>query len=291
MNLWLRHKNARFLNWEQKLDVASQAEWLEAIADPTIVSSILWPAEPGFPLSGRHYGGRRHAHELNYSNDPARNAAYRKGAIALANRIHEELAGARILVYAPIRGALPIWNAIAGWLPDVAFNVYWPVTSSFVVPRKVANRLELVRLRPLLEDYDVLLYVDEIVSGGMMRGHLNDLAELDIGQDVCIAAVGLADRNGERGLTNINWFRQLEAKGKLLFFAWEGVPSLITEDQKYLLGVHYVDNSLGPHAVPMLNEFGEFYDEKLLFDLEVNAPGGNGDLQANAPSPREGQSE
>ena len=51
-------------------------------------------------------------------------------------------------------------------------------------------------------------------------------------------------------------------------FVWEGCHTLITEDQRFLLGMHYVDYALGPHIVPMLDA-GRWYPDKQAFDAEV----------------------
>ncbi len=48
-----------------------------------------------------------------------------------------------------------------------------------------------------------------------------------------------------------------------------GCDTLITEDQRFLLGVHYADYALGPHAVPMLDETLDFYPERGVFDQAV----------------------
>jgi hypothetical protein len=52
-------------------------------------------------------------------------------------------------------------------------------------------------------------------------------------------------------------------------FIWERCQELITEDQKFLLGIHYVNYDFGPNVVPLLNHELEFFDEKRQFDSEV----------------------
>ena len=59
------------------------------------------------------------------------------------------------------------------------------------------------------------------------------------------------------------------ASGRIERFLWEGCQELITQDQKYLLGIHYVDYSLGPNIVPVLNRERRFFAEKRQFDTEV----------------------
>jgi hypothetical protein len=73
MQLWLRYRRATALAYDERVDVASQAQWRELVLRPQIVSSILWPGEPRFLPAGRSYRHRRHTHEKGYRNEPARN--------------------------------------------------------------------------------------------------------------------------------------------------------------------------------------------------------------------------
>lgn len=125
------------------------------------------------------------------------------------------------------------------------------------------------RISPYLEDFDFLIYVDEIVSGGMMRGHLNDMFRMKIDKRIPIIAVGLADSYGERAVPSISIIEEFVRMGRLKAFIWEGCTSLITEDQKFLLGIHYVDYELGPHIIPVLTENLKFYSEKEEFDRYI----------------------
>ncbi|MGV8040186.1 MAG: hypothetical protein AB2L07_08930 [Thermoanaerobaculaceae bacterium] len=251
-----------------------------------MISSVLWPEPPLFPLAGRHYLGRSHPHERAYANDSHRNASYREGCRRLAERLRAELAGARCLVWAPLRGALPIWKAVAQYLADLDVTVHLPVTSSFVfyperfgirnrkgrpASGRTAHRLELARVAPLLDAFDVLVYVDEIVSGGSLKGHLRDMLELGMDRRLPIVAVGLADAFGERSGSNRRQIDALVASGRVRSFLWEGCACLITEDQRYLLGVHYVDFELGPNVVPMLDQRLLGHADRRLFEHDVLA--------------------
>jgi len=283
MDFWLRFRKAEQLKWDQRLEVSSQEEWRNLIDNPNLISSVLWPTEPLFPIGGKCFN-RRHAHETHYVNHPDRNQSYQDACRKLALRLHEELRGLRCLVYAPLRGALPIWRAIGQFLGDLNVDVYYPVTSSFVMypiafgilnakgkpaSGRYANILELERLKPMLSAYDCLVYVDEIISGGMMRGHVNEMLRLAIHEIVPIVAVGLADRFGTRSTEARSALEQKATEGKLQRFLWEGCVELISEDQKFLLGVHYADYRLGPHVIPVLDENLGFYAEKLEFDKQV----------------------
>jgi hypothetical protein len=190
-------------------------------------------------------------------------------------------------VYLPLRGALPIWRAVRRHLHDAGrFAEYHAVTSSFVLyPRSLgltgkhggpaggrfANVLELRRLRdwclrPM--GFDHLLYVDEIISGGMMRGHVNEMMAEGVTAKLPVTVAALADAFGTRSKAN-GYLAGLADAGKIHAFVWEGCHTLITEDQKFLLGMHYVDHALGPHVVPVLDEALGWFAEKVAFDLDV----------------------
>ena len=283
MELWLRYRKASNLQWDDKLIVSSEGEWRTVIENPDLISSILWPTEPLFPIGGNYFN-RRHPHEKNYQNDSERNQSYLNAARNLAPRLRDVIAGEKALVYAPMRGALPIWKTISRFVTDLNIDVYYPVTSSFVFyPErfKIFNRkgkhasgrfnnvLELQRLRPFLRDYKYLIYIDEIISGGMMAGYLQDMVQMEINNDIKVIPVGMADAFGERSVLKRKQILALREQGKIHDFIWEGCSSLITQDQKFLLGVHYVDYNSGLNAVPVLNEQNQFYEEKILFDREV----------------------
>lgn len=270
MRLWLRRLSPAggALRFDEELAVHSQAEWRERINRPGLVSSILWPEPPLFSLAGPDYLGRRHPHERNYRHDPVRNLTYREGCRRLAARLRPLIRGKKCLAYIPLRGALPIWRGIEPFLSGCEVQTYHAVTSSFVFypePFRILNKkgrpasgrytnvLELSgRIKPVLREYDFLVYVDEIVSGGMMKGYLQDMLDMGLDSLAPIIAVGLADGFGERSLAKRRLIERLRQQGRIHNFLWEGCPSLITEDNRWLLGMHYVDYRLGPHAVPLL---------------------------------------
>lgn len=110
-----------------------------------------------------------------------------------------------------------------------------------------------------------------------MRGHLKVMRQEKIHEQVRIVVVGLADDFGRhpKAPANLAAFEQYVREKWLAAFLWEGCSSLITEDQKFLLGVHYVDYSRGPHVVPVLDSHLEYYEEKRLFDQQVMKPEAN----------------
>lgn len=286
MDLWLRLRDGQRLEYDERLSVATQNEWMGHIHRPGVISSVLWKADPVFVPAGPSYRHRRHPHERGYRNNSIRNASYLEGCRRLAARLGPLVGARRALVYAPLRGALPIWRAIAQFLPTERFELHLPVTSSFVLyppTLRIFNRkgrpasgrfthiLELRRLRPLLPTYEVLVYVDEIVSGNMMSGHVKDMLTESVDEVLPIVACGLADDHGRRSALHREKIERLVGEGRVEAFLWEGCDTLITEDQRFLLGMHYVDNAFGPHAVPMLTPDGAESEEKQLFDAEVIA--------------------
>ena len=275
-------------------DVRSQAEWkahIEAVG-ADIITSVLKPDEHRFRLRGRHLYTRSHPHETHYVYAPDIHASYRDAAQKLAHRLEPVLQGARrCLVYLPLRGALPIWRAVTRHLPAGALarcEEYHAVTSSFVMyPEQLgmrgksggrasgryANILELCRLRdwcigPM--GFDHLLYVDEIISGGMMRGHVNEMMGLGVTKRLPVTVAALADAFGTRSKAN-GYLAGLAAEGRISAFLWEGCHTLISEDQKFTLGMHYVDHAFGPHVVPVLTDQLDWFAEKKRFDADVTS--------------------
>jgi hypothetical protein len=283
MELWLRYRKAKALEADEKVHVTSQADWHELIYNPDLISSVLWPDSDLFGLEIK-YKNRNHPHEAQYQFRTNINEAYRNACRNIAGQLDKAFAGARCLVYAPLRGALPIWRGIFQYIQHIETVVYYPVTSSFIAfpaefgifgkknkpaSGRFNNRFELQRLKPFLADFDFLFYVDEIISGGMMKGHLKEMFALNINRQIPIVAVGLADAHGKRSQSSRKIFEGHVNAGRLNAFIWDGCSSVITEDQKFLLGVHYVDYQLGPHAVPLLDENLSFYNEKIEFDNDV----------------------
>lgn len=279
------------VQYDHCFDVHSQSEWKTHIdaAGKSIITSVLQADHARFRLRGRHLYSRSHKHETHYVHDPAVNESYRQAAERLAARIEGTIGDAkRCLVYLPLRGALPIWRAVQRYLTyrEGRFEEYHAVTSSFVTyppelemvgkhggpaSGRFANILELRRLRdwcirPM--GFDHLLYVDEIISGGMMRGHVNEMMQLGVTELVPVTVAALADAFGTRSKAN-GYLQGLAERRKINAFLWEGCQTLISEDQKFILGMHYVDHAFGPHVVPVLNEGLEWYEEKVRFERDV----------------------
>jgi hypothetical protein len=287
MRLQLRHRTPEALEFDAEFPIASQPEWTQHISDPSVISSILWPDPPLFPLAGRHYLGTSHPHERRYNHDAGIVRSYREACQRLAARLWTEVAGANCLAWAPLRGALPIWRALRHQLPGWRVQPYFPVTSSFVFyPEafRIRNRkgrpasgrtthlLELARIRPFLSSFDVLVYIDEMISGGSVKAHVRDLLDREVDREIPVIVVSLADQFGERALPARQELERHTAAGRLRAFLWEGCACLITEDQRYLLGVHYTDYNLGPNVVPMLRPGGTVFPEKEQFDRELFPP-------------------
>lgn len=287
MELWLRFPRAESFKYDKKLHIQAQSEWEETIQSYKPISSILWPSDPMFSLIPEPESPvfrRRHPHEKNYNNDPERNLSYREAAERIAHRLNLLLKDQKVLIYAPLRGALPIWLAICRHLKEFDWEVYFPVTSSFVFyPREfdLKNKkgrpasgrsthiLELKRLQPFLKNFSIFLYIDEIVSGGMMAGYLKAMILMGLPQKIPVVAAGLADDFGRRSLPKRKHIDYMVQQGAVQAFIWEGCRSLITEDQKFLLGIHYVDYNQGLNIIPMLDADNQAYPEKKQFDQDV----------------------
>lgn len=287
MELWIRLPQAEFMIYDKKLHIQTQEEWEESIRTYQPISSILWPNDPMFsliPVPASPVFRRRHPHEKNYHHDPERNLSYRKAAERTAHRLNLLLKDEKVLVYAPLRGALPIWLAICRHLNGFGWEVYYPVTSSFVfyplefniknkkgrpASGRTTHILELKRLQPFLKNFSVFLYVDEIVSGGMMAGYIKEMIHMKLPQKIPLIAAGLADDFGSRSLQKRKHIENMVQQGSLMAFIWEGCQSLITEDQKFLLGIHYIDYNKGLNIIPMLNDDQEEYPEKKQFNQDV----------------------
>jgi hypothetical protein len=280
------------VQYDHCFDVTSQAEWkahIEAVGK-SIITSVLKPTGDHFRLKGRHLYTKSHPHETRYVYDAAIHDSYREAAAKLAPRIEAAIAGSRrCLVYLPLRGALPIWRAVrrhfTGDYSGGRLEEYHAVTSSFVMypdtlemrgpgvraSGRFANVLELRRLRdwwikPMC--FDHLLYVDEIISGGMMRGHVNEMIELGVTRMLPVTVAALADSFGTRSKAN-GYLNKLAEERKIHAFLWEGCHTLISEDQKFTLGTHYVEHGFGPHVVPVLTDALDWFDEKKRFDSDV----------------------
>jgi hypothetical protein len=229
-----------------------------------------------------------HPHERNYQNSPSLNGSYAAAAHDLARQLRPELQGRKVLVYAPLRGALPIWTAIRHLMPELDMTAYHPVTSSFVFfpeefrvlnakGRNASGRfnhmLEMQRQQPCLDQFDCLLYPDEIVSGGMMHGYVRDMEEMGIHLQIPLYAAGIADALGIRSEFNRTRLQRMVDTGVPKGFSWSGCEVLITEDHKFLLRMHYADYVSGLHAIPVLDPFLEDFEEKRLFEQDISAAG------------------
>lgn len=290
MELWLRFRTATRLSRDASYEVHSFEQWDQIIRETRPLSSILWPTGSLFRVLPREPGSvfqRRHPHERGYRSNSQRDSSYRRAAQCLADSIRRIIGSQPALVYAPMRGAYPIWKAVRQFLADPFPDVYYPVTSSFVgypagwgirnergrpATGRYAHCLEIARLLPLLRPYRYLIYLDEIVSGGVMTRYLQAMIRLGVHERTRIVAAGLADAFGERSGAKRARIQQLCDDGKVCAFVWEGCSSLITQDQKFLLGVHYVDYRSGLNLVPVLDDNLCEYREKTEFERNVIGP-------------------
>lgn len=254
-------------------------------------------------ISGRNYIGNNRK-ELVYTNDPEINFSFFQGCTKISHDILDNIDDlSKAIIYAPLRGSKPITDIV---LEQMRFlsgdkdlpNVVYPVTSSFVrypvclnmksknnhshASGRYANILELHRLMPHLDGFTDLIYIDEIVSGGMLTGHCTEmvgerkihtaedinkgildegiLRDLIENEGLRVHVYGLSDQDGKRvNRYNLDKLNGYVDKG-LISFKSQPVANLITEDNRYLLGQHFTNFKRGPHAVPMINS-GEYYPE------------------------------
>jgi hypothetical protein len=255
-------------------------------------------SKPGSEISSRFYDSRNKYEGENYEYSEAINKSYAMGCIAMAQKIVEleEIDGKFSMIYAPLRGALPIVNAMLEAYkklqPNSLIPVLFPVTSSFVTYPEVqpfiskkgkrpasgrtANILELNRLLRGDAGFDPsrMLYVDEIISGGMMMGHINEMVAESLNpakrgvlidkvsrRDIDITVMGLMHAHGKKfGNTKKKGIDSFVKHGMIDFHSF-GVEDMVTEDQRFLLGQHYLDYNLGPHGVPFVDNQTKFHPE------------------------------
>lgn len=256
-------------------------------------------------ITSQHYNSRN-KNEREYQHDQAINESYADGCMALAHLL--PLAGEfdePSMVYAPIRGAKPITDGVMeayrrlqrarGDAIDVfSPAIQYPVTSSFVsyteghpyqtkrgrmpASGRTTNRLELQRLQQHHADGGAdlpscLVYIDEIISGGMMVGHVREMVDQSEGilydivraGELAVKVCGLSHARGASfRMSNRQRLSSLQDQG-LISFSYAPVQSVVTEDRRALLGLHYIKNELGPHSIPFIDEGREYRPEQKRF--------------------------
>ncbi len=267
-------------------------------------------------INGRNYLGQN-KYENNYCNNSEFNRSYFEGCRRIAEDLVSQIRSmGSAIIYAPLRGAKPITDIVMDLLGKISNGsqlprIVYPVTSSFVrypvslglmakngishASGRYANVLELNRLSPDLGEVQDFIYIDEIVSGGMMMGHCNEMVGqkkyhasddthngiLDEGilRDIVergklkVHVYGLADSQGRKFTEpNLKKLRKFESEGLMRFF-YSPVDRLVTEDNRYVLGTHFLNFKRGPHCVPMIDK-GKNYNEREQFikDFKLYTP-------------------
>jgi hypothetical protein len=130
---------------------------------------------------------------------------------------------------------------------------------------------------------DRILYVDEIISGGMLMGHTNEmvgnsgnplkkgiLRDRVLDKEIELFVFGLAHAHGKTfGPHKQKKMRYLVKTG-LVDFNKFPIQDLVTEDQRFLLGLHYLLNRLGPHTIPFIDSKREYTLEHKQFWKDVS---------------------
>ena len=171
------------------------------------------------------------------------------------------------IIYAPLRGAYPLLRLLL-LSSRVSADLYFPATSSFIwlQNRKINGHYFNRMMLRELKDRNILrgrmVYIDEIVSGNMIRTHTIHMIGrpdssnpqgilLDLIEDgkLKLYVIGVADRHGERMRRQfLEDFKKWRDKGLLKFYIVP-VRHLCTEDNIPLLGIHYLDYSMGPRIL------------------------------------------
>ena len=162
------------------------------------------------------------------------------------------------LIYAPARGAKPIVDTALRFTAK-PYPLYYPVTSSFVRDGRKNNTKEITAIfNDHLELATRLMYVEEVVSGGMTWGHYREMlaaeTERDAKEPIQIKAAGLIHENGARMNKFLRArFDTFQDEGTFLL---QFVPNVFTLDDNRQLCTHYLHYRFGPHNVP----YGHFED-------------------------------
>lgn len=218
------------------------------------------------PLEGRNYEPAKK--KRTFTEDDVR--AYLHACQTLAERAETFCP---TLVYAPIRGAHPIATGML-WYMTEPTPVFFPVTSSFVRDGRLNNKREIARLLGNDEGLGRVLYIEEIVSGGMLWGHYRELA-LALRERIAaghteLKAMGIAHADGTKITGGVkHTFEQLQRDGGLHI---EPISNLFTLDDNRKLGLHYTSYERGPHVVPFFdpekrvlrNGYSKFKNEQAL---------------------------
>ena len=210
---------------------------------------LEWPIYPRrgkfVPLAGRNYKPAR--------TERSATAEEVESYIENCRRIAEFIdAFNPTLIYAPARGAKPIVDTSL-YFTVRPYRLYYPVTSSFVRNGRRNNYKEIADIfNHHVNTAARVLYVEEIVSGGMTQGHYNEIRKAEAMRlsfnPVEIKVAGLVHQNGTKLNEHLgSRFNELE---ELDIFFLRYVPNLFTLDDNRQLGTHYLDYSFGPHNVP-----------------------------------------
>lgn len=246
----------------------------------------------------------RNKYEVDYHNHPEVNIDYARGCAEMAKKLVkiENSDSPITMIYAPLRGAKPmldlmleVYRRLKPDYDPFTPRIEFPVTSSFVFyadnhpymtkhGKKPASgrTTNILELRRLLEkqpqSLSKILYVDEIVSGGMLQGHVKEMTDTFdkiehnglllqgiLSGDIDLNVFGLTHGYGSKfSKRKEAYLRGLEESGLIDFHSFP-IRDLVTEDQKFLLGEHYLMNHYGPNVVPFITPEREYRSENQKF--------------------------
>jgi len=234
---------------------------------PDFISGFI-PNENLIALSGPGLSSRWNEHERqNFLNEEFLRS-YHHGCKYLAHAIEDFNPR---YVYLPLRGAMPIWRIVKKYFKSINPIEFTPATSSFIFyPGKKLGKRRSARFANILSINRIyknfapgrIAYIDEIVSGSMMLGHLRKIVDIMGRTEWIIGAFGLADAEGHKFRHDTKQRLVNFLKNKTIeIFDYQPVKRLLGEDDRRFGGFHYLDYKKGPIVVPFLNERDEYYRE------------------------------
>ncbi len=199
------------------------------------------------------------------------------------------------IIYAPLRGAYPLLRLMTLSRGLRGVKALFPATSSFMYLPLNGRRLwghdfnvmMLETLVGLNELRGRMIYIDEIVSGGMINAHTRHMVG-DVGSgkkrrgrrkcgillplvqsgELSIHVVGVADNYGRRmRMDNRRAMEEREKNGLIRFHIIPTVH-LCTEDNVPLLGINYIGRDKGPRIFSAIRIRG-FWEAYRRFWMEI----------------------
>ena len=177
------------------------------------------------------------------------------------------------IIYAPLRGAYPLLRLMALSAKLDRIEIFFPATTSFIYLASNNRTLwghdfNIMMLKTLMKYNAIngkIIYIDEIVSGGMINAHTRhmvgdiDKKKKKRGQGIILPkiqnkeaelhVIGVADAKGKRMTPGNRRAMEKREKAGLIKFYIVPTEHLCTEDNVPLLGIHYMGRENGPRVI------------------------------------------